>query len=81
MHLNQPANLLNFHTQIHTKFFKRNHLMGLLIIDFFDGMMNPQALPVTLAGDPGDVLGINTDSAHLLYFMYALSTLFIHRVK
>lgn len=51
--------------------------MGLLMIDFFDGMINPQTLSITLARDPGDVFGINTDSAHFLYFMYALSTLLI----
>ena len=73
--LNHPAHCLFFHAQIRTKFFKRDDLVGLFVIDFFDGMMDPQALPITLAGDPGDVFGINTDSAHLLYFMYALSTL------
>jgi len=73
--LNHSNHRFLFQTQIRTKFFERNDLVRLLMVDLFDGMIDPQALPVTLASDPGDVLGINTDSAHLLHFMYALSTL------
>jgi len=36
-------------------------------------VVHPKALPVTLAGDPGDVFGVNTDSAHV----YTLCTLYL----
>lgn len=49
--------------------------MPLFAIKFFDDMVDPQALPVAFAGDAGNVFGVNADSFHLLYCMYALSML------
>lgn len=48
--------------------------MGFLIVYLFDGVVNTEALPITLAGYPGYVFGVYADPSHnTLYVRFILT--------
>ena len=75
--LNQFNHYFFFYAQIRAKLVQRHNLVGLFSVRFLYRMMDPQALPVALAGDAGNVFGVNADSVHLICFIYALAIHFL----